>query len=130
VAITRAGSKFAKLSDTGRDEVRVWIRNHVGRTNSQLAAAPRPPRLRVVRTPPEYPPAGLLRAIWAECVRVDEDRDVSAWLESKRIDVDRVADLDLVRALPSGSQAASRWATGGWRASSFRCATTQEPCGA
>jgi hypothetical protein len=115
VAFAVGGSKFSRLGDVARDEVRGWIQRHLGPAASQLSAAPSPPRPGVVRTLPDYPPATLIGSIWAESVRVDEDAEVSAWLESKRIDVDRVADLDLARALPSRSQAAPKWATGGWR---------------
>lgn len=115
VALALAGSKFARLGDAGRDAVRAWIQRHLGLPASQTAAAPRPPKLRVVRPRPEYPPATLIRSIWTESVRVDEDAEVSAWLTAKRIDVNRIADLDLARALSSRSQAASKWATGGWR---------------
>ena len=115
VAFVLGGSKFARLGDARRDEVRAWIQGHVGLTASQAATAPRPAKLRIVRPSPEYPPATLIRSIWGQCVRVDEDVEVSAWLESKRIDVNRVAGLDLARALPSRSQAASKWARGGWR---------------
>lgn len=74
----------------------------------------RPP-LHIVRKQPEYPAASRIAAIWAECTRVDEDRKVEAWLRSKRINVDLVADRDLARALSPESREAQAWARGGWR---------------
>jgi hypothetical protein len=48
------------------------------------------------------PPASELEAVWAACVRADEDPDVSAWLRSRGLDAGAVARLDLARALPPG----------------------------
>jgi len=96
-------------SATDKAKVRAWVDRRDG-----VEPRERPP-LRLVRKPPEYPPAEKIARVWAECVRVDEEPDVCHWLRSKRVDVDLVADRDLARALPSDSSEAPKWARGGWR---------------
>jgi hypothetical protein len=61
-----------------------------------------------------YPPGVL--DLWSACRRVDRDRDVARWLDSRGVDVDVIARMDLARALPS--RGVPEWAAGwlaGWR---------------
>jgi hypothetical protein len=96
------------LTDDERKRVSEWVYRRDG------AAAPLR-KLHIVRPTKPLRSPDLIASIWGECSRVDEDPQVAAWLESKRIDVNRVADLDLARALPLKSQVTPSWASGGQR---------------
>lgn len=54
--------------------------------------------------PPAYPPRAEVLALWAACVPVTastpEAEACAAWLRSRGLDPERVAELDLARALP------------------------------
>jgi hypothetical protein len=49
------------------------------------------------------------RALWASAIAVDEDGEASAWLRSRGLDVGRVVDADVARAIPVGAHLPS-WA--------------------
>lgn len=57
---------------------------------------PRPP------APPSRPPAAELAALWTATVPVTADDAVAAWLASRGLDPQVVADRDLAYALPPG----------------------------
>ena len=75
----------------------------------------RPPTPPPVPVPPKTPaprprpPGDELVALWDACVPVTDDEAVQAWLVGRRFDPDRVAELDLARALPRGLDL-PRWA--------------------
>lgn len=91
-----------------RGVIRKWCETNTGATPENER-----PHLRVVRPAPEYPPEEQIQGIWIECIPVDEDEEVCAWLLAKGIDPSVVATRDLARALPADHS--SGWAKGGRR---------------
>lgn len=76
--------------------------------------APPPP-------PPKRPPHAEVEALWESCAPVCVDEEVSAWIRSRALDLDRIVRLDLARALPQGRL--PRWARfmgKAWSASGHR----------
>jgi hypothetical protein len=57
-----------------------------------------------------YPLPSEVGSLWARCVPVTEQRDVAAWLESRGLDAETIARLNLARALPDGLNL-PRWAS-------------------
>lgn len=124
VAYQLGGAKLGELSDARKAEVREWCSRFLGLDTSappRRAAAP----LRRVRPPepertaePVYPPAEELAAVWAACVPVTDDPEVSGYLNGLHILPAEVARLDLARALPA-SATCPAWAGTGegarWR---------------
>jgi len=49
-----------------------------------------------------YPLVSEVASLWQRCVPVTEQPDVAAWLESRGLDLDTIARLNLARALPDG----------------------------
>lgn len=62
----------------------------------RVAPPPPPP-------PPKRPPIEEVQALWDASAPVVVDAQVSSWLESRALDPNRICNLDLARALPSGS---------------------------
>jgi hypothetical protein len=58
-----------------------------------------------------YPPSPEIEALWSIAGPVDQDRDIGAWLKSRRkLDPERITRLDLARALSKQSLPLPRWA--------------------
>ena len=102
---------FAAFVATGSAPPADWrpVRELVERAGLLLARtadAPARPGPRV--SPPSWladmtrPPENEVHAVWAKARPVTEDAEVVAWLNSRRLDGKRIADLDLARAVPSG----------------------------
>lgn len=68
------------------------------------------------------PPAVEVAATWDQCRNVTEDSDVAKWLDGRGFDPRAVAEMDLVRALPTDRQHPSwaRYEGRGWQASGHR----------
>lgn len=70
------------------------------------------PRPAARPTPPRVPPPAIeVRGLWDASLPVSNDTEVTAWLESRRIDVDRVEERNLARVLPPDI-GIPRWAYG------------------
>lgn len=120
VAFRLRGHRLADLHDNGKAEVREWCMRWLGLDTSPTSS-PRPlPLARPTPPPapepePVYPPAAEVAALWAACVRVDDDAEAAAWLrEVRHVDPTRIADADVARVLPSDASTPS-WATLGGR---------------
>lgn len=70
--------------------------------------APKPQPVRPLVRPPG------VADVWDACGRVDDDREVSAWVRSRGLDPVRLARRDILRALPRGRREA--WLPPGRRA--------------
>lgn len=114
--------KLADLDDDRRREVLAWLAGFLGLDFDPAAAeiAARAARARAQAPKIEAPrPLALpdrqqLAVVWSTCRSVLEDDQVSAYLESRRIDACAVAELDLARALPRGAELPA-WGTFGGR---------------
>lgn len=79
--------------------------------------SPRPP------SPPRRPPLSEVLDLWSACVHVLDDAEVAGWLRSRGLNPADVADRNLARALPGGTQV-PRWARGpdgAWNRTDHRC---------
>ena len=82
---------------------------------SALTPAEHPPKGSGVAPVAVRPPFAEVAALWARCVPVTADAAVSAWLRGHHdgpIDPDRVAALDVARALPFDVADLPAWAWG------------------
>ena len=109
-AAMEAGLPEREARDTFR---RAWRDGERLRGISLVSATP------ASRPAPVRPPHAEVAALLDACVRASDDREVSAWLESRGLDADDVSRRDLVRALPRGVEVPSwarRWHWSGHRA--------------
>lgn len=93
-----------------------------GRTTPKVARRPPPPPRPVL--PPQRPPVDELAALWRACLPVTADAEVSAWLTSRGLDPQAVADRELAYALPPGASLPA-WARihgRAWAEAGYRCA--------
>lgn len=74
------------------------------------ARAPYVPPKPVVADNRTYPLLSEVGSLWARCVPATEQPDVAAWIESRGLDADAIARLNLARALPDGLNL-PRWAS-------------------
>ena len=72
--------------------------------------------------PLSLPPPAEVRGLWDCCAPVTSDDEITAWLESLRIDPFCVGALDLGRALPRtiDTPVWARYGTSSWQASNYR----------
>lgn len=110
------GRKWADGDKGTADKVRAWYACR-GWCDPAPGVAPFPAPRRVAPPPPPppraRPPAAEVADLWARCVPVTQDAEVSRWLETHKdgwIDPGRVAALDLARALPVDLPNLPRWA--------------------
>jgi hypothetical protein len=87
-----------------------------------LAAPRRPPPPPVEAPPPARPPAAELAQLWAACLPVLDDVEVSGWLRSRGLDAGDVELHDLARALPCdlAVPAWARFRGASWGAAGYR----------
>lgn len=124
VAQRIGGGRLKDLGDARKAEVREWCSRFLGLDTGGLAVsqarklATLQPRTVPTAPAPRYPPADELAELWASCVPVTADREVSAYLDGRGILAAEVARLDLARALPA-SATCPTWAGAGegnaWR---------------
>lgn len=122
VAWTLTGKPWASGDRTTGDAVRGWYAGNgwCDPAPGQGVDNPGQPRTRrVEQAPPEpverpRPPAAEVADLWARCVPVTADPDAVAWLlgrtDPDALDPDRLAALDVVRALPRNLGKLPRWA--------------------
>lgn len=130
VAARLHGTQWKKLNDNAKADVRDWCMRFTGtsapapspssaRSRAQPRPAPaRPPPAPRPEPAPNYPPPEEVAALWRVCVPVTDAPKVAAWLRSKRLDAQAVADRDLARALQPGASTpdwACRWAQRGYQ---------------
>lgn len=120
VAARLHGTQWKKLSVSAKADVRDWCMRFTGTSAPALASSsarsrPRaqPPARPAPQPTPEperkYPPLDQVEELWRRGERVDEVPEVSAWLQSKRLDAQAIADRNLARALRTGAPV-PRWA--------------------
>lgn len=130
VAARLHGTQLKKLSNSAKADVRDWCQRFTGTSapspassSARSRAQPRPSPARPPSAPrpepaPNYPPLDEVAALWRVCVPVTDAPKVAAWLQSKRLDAQAVADRDLARALQPGASTpdwACRWAQRGYQ---------------
>lgn len=122
VAYSMGDERLRDLPDHRRSDVRAWCESFLGLPSSTPGASvPRPKIIAAPKrepeppTPPRYPPEAEVSALWAGCVPVTEDAEVSAYLNGRGIDPVAVADLDVARALVATDAALPSWAVFGRR---------------
>ena len=109
VAQRIGGGRLRDLGETRKTEVREWCSRFLGLDVGGFAVsqarklAPLQPRIVPAPPPPRYPPADELAELWASCVPVTTDREVSGYLDGRGILAAEVARLDLARALPASA---------------------------
>lgn len=94
--------------------------NQAPRTASHTPARPSPPEKPAEA--PRRPPGAEVRDLWERCRPITDDAQVRGWIESRALDAEIVAGLDLCRALPV-SGTLPKWARymgRSWRESSHR----------
>ena len=60
-----------------------------------------PPPRRRAPTEPRYPPVAEVDRLWSRAVPVDADPEAAAWLRSRRLRPEKIADVDFARVLPA-----------------------------
>lgn len=103
VAFVVRGKRYRELSDAGRNEVRDWCIRYTGTEFDTMPPASEPP-------PPSYPPEAEVRSLWDACLSVEADEGTRGYLDSRRIDLRKVSDFNLARALPLGELGLPSWA--------------------
>lgn len=136
VAQRIGGGRLRDLGDARKAEVREWCARFLNLDPSERAGsqarklAPLQPRAVPPPPPPRYPPADEVAALWASCVPVTDDPEVSGYLDGRGILAAEVARLDLARALPA-SATCPTWAGAGegdrWRSWAARGARLVVP---
>lgn len=118
VAQRIGGGRLPDLDDARKAEVREWCARFLGLDPSERAGsqtrklAPLQPRAVPPPPPPLYPPADELAAVWASCVPVTDDPEVSGYLNGRGILAAEVARRDLARALPASAKCPAWAGTG------------------
>jgi hypothetical protein len=118
VARRIGGGRLRDLGETRKTEVREWCARFLGLDPSERAGsqarklAPLQPRAVPPPPPPLYPPADELAAVWASCVPVTDDPEVSGYLNGRGILAAEVARRDLARALPASAKCPAWAGTG------------------
>ena len=106
----RGGSALAlaALATTGKAKPSSWkeVRERcdsLGLLHDVPSPQPKP------KPKPKRPPPDEVRALWRSCRPVGVDHGACAWLRSRRLDVAKIEDIDLARALPDHEL--PRWAS-------------------
>jgi hypothetical protein len=111
VAYALGQRSYRELGDDGKAEVRAWCLRFLGLDTTgpapRLAPVPRAAAPAEPSPAPSYPPAEELEALWAGCVPVTDDAGARSYLAGRSLDAVRLAELDLVRALPPDAASAS-----------------------
>lgn len=136
VAQRIGGGRLRDLGDARKADVREWCARFLGLEPSGRGSvqarklAPLQSRTATTPPPPRYPPPDELAALWASCVPVTNDPEVSAYLDGRGILAAEVARLDLARALPISAKCPT-WAGAGegegWRSWAARGARLVVP---
>lgn len=101
--------RWRDLGKSGKENVRGWATTFL--ENKPTRTVDRPERKVKAKAPPRYPPVEDVAWLLAQCVRVDRDPIVAAWLtQERRLHPTAVAAVTTALALPTGTLCPP-WAT-------------------